>query len=224
MSKKIKVLIIDDHPIIADSYENILKDMEDGDLKLFIEKRRNIEEAYQSIEISKAQNSPYHFIFLDISLPVAETLGIFSGDELGVKIREISPESKIVVMTMHNENHRLYNILRTINPEAFLIKSDVSPEDLKIAFKDLLDDRIHYSQTIRLLLRKQIVQDVALDNNDRSILYHLSKGVRTKELEDIVPLSLAAIEKRKKNMREVFGLDKGGDLALIEKARQLGFL
>lgn len=63
-----------------------------------------------------------------------------------------------------------------------------------------------------------------LDNIDRSILYHISKGVKTKNLVSIVNLSLPAIEKRKRNIKEAIGVNQGGDLVLVEKAREIGFL
>ncbi len=55
-------------------------------------------------------------------------------------------------------------------------------------------------------------------------MFHISKGVQTKDLSGIVNLSLAAIEKRKRNIKGMIGVGQGGDLVLIEKARELGFL
>ena len=46
----------------------------------------------------------------------------------------------------------------------------------------------------------------------------------TKELVETVPLSLVAIEKRKKMMKEDFEVENGGDLALINAARKMGFI
>ena len=60
--------------------------------------------------------------------------------------------------------------------------------------------------------------------NDRKILYYLSKGTKTKNLVDYIPLSLAAIEKRKRNIRKIFGIEESGDKPILDKAAEYGFL
>jgi hypothetical protein len=56
------------------------------------------------------------------------------------------------------------------------------------------------------------------------MLYELSLGTRMKDLPNIVPLSIAGIEKRKRILKEVFDVEDQGDKALIMKARELGFI
>ena len=125
---------------------------------------------------------------------------------------------------MYSDNLRLINILKNLNPAGFLIKSDVTPDEFLLAFNKVRKGDVHYSQSITRITRKHITSNIVLDENDRSILFHLADGVRTKDLVEIVPLSLAAIEKRKKMMKEIFGVEKGGDLALINSARNMGFI
>lgn len=222
MPPTVKILIVDDHPLIIEGYKSILNNLKD-EYQLLIETTDNCTEAFLKVQKSKDSGN-YDIVFLDISLPPSEEFGIYSGEDLGLEIKKISPESKVIVMTMHNENFRIYNIVKTLNPEAFLIKSDVSTDDLKKAFTEVLNDNYYYSKSVNDLLRKQVISDVKLDQLDRSILYHLSRGVRTKELSDHVPLSLAAIEKRKRYMKEALDAEKGGDLMLIEQAKKYGFL
>jgi len=95
---------------------------------------------------------------------------------------------------------------------------------LNTAFLDVLDGKTSYSHTVTNLLRKQIQCDLILDSNDRKILYLLSKGYKTKDLPREIPLSLAAIEKRKKIMKEAFQVEVKSDLALVNRAKDIGFL
>lgn len=223
MNRPVRILMIDDHPITLEGYKNILITLKDVKSNFKIDTASDCEEAYLKIHKSSDDNNPYDIIFLDISLPASESLKIFSGADLGLKIREISPASKIIILTMYNENFRIYNILKNISPEGLLIKSDVSPQELYIAFSEVLHDKLYYSNTVRLLMRKQFASDIILDEVDRNILYQLSKGVMTKDLTQFIPLSLAAIEKRKRQMKEVLEVD-GGDLLLIDKAKEFGFI
>jgi len=56
------------------------------------------------------------------------------------------------------------------------------------------------------------------------MLYHISKGAKTKDLINIVCLSKSAIEFRKRNLKALFGIDSGNDRKLILKAEQHGFI
>lgn len=223
MKESIKVLMVDDHPMILDGYKNILTNSLGEDKTLLIDLAYNCEDAYEKIEASIAA-SPYNLIYLDVGLPPAEELRIFSGEDLGIRIRKISPKSRIIIMTMYSENMRIYNLMRNIQPEGLLIKTDVNPSEFINSFVDVISGKLHYSQTVNEMLRKHFITDFVLDNVDRSILFHISKGVKTKDLSEIVNLSLPAIEKRKRNIKEAIGVEQGGDLVLIEKARALGFL
>ncbi len=72
-------------------------------------------------------------------------------------------------------------------------------------------------------MRKQFSNDFVLDDVDRNILYHLSKGVMTKDLKQFISLSIAGIEKRKRHLKQIFEID-GGDIMLVDKAKELGFI
>jgi len=224
MSKIIKVLMVDDHPLIVEGYKNIILEMENSEQQIIFESAIDLKEAYDRIEQSLRSSKPFDLAFLDINLPKYKEKNILSGEDLALFIKKVSPHTKIIFLTMHDENYRLYNLVRNVNPEGLLIKSDVGSKDLISTFNNVLDGKISYSDTVLNLMRYQITNDFALDQFDRQILFHLSTGVQTKKLPEFVPLSLPAIEKRKRNLKNYFGLDKEGDLVLIRKAKELGFL
>lgn len=223
MKESIKILMVDDHPMILDGYKNILKNSLGEKKDLIIDLAYNCEDAFNKIESSLA-SSPYNLVYLDVGLPPAKKLKIFSGEDLGVRIREVSSKTKIIVMTMYSENMRIYNLMKNIQPEGLLIKTDVNPLEFLLSFEKVISGKLYYSQTVNEMLRKQFVNDLVLDDIDRSILFHISKGVKTKDLSSIVNLSLPAIEKRKRSIKEVIGVAQEGDIVLIEMAKKLGFL
>lgn len=223
MTKKIKILMIDDHSIIMEGYKNILEEYTDDKTDLMIETAVDCDEAYAKIQNSLGTKI-YEVVFLDIGLPPSIRHSIYSGEDLGIKIRELSPGSKLIVLTSHSENSRIYNIMKNLNPESLLIKSDINKLDFFAAFERVLDGESCYSQTVNELMKRQFRNDILIDHIDRSILFYISKGVKTKDLDSKIPLSIAAIEKRKRNMKLAFGMENGGDLVLIERAKELGFL
>lgn len=224
MKNIIKVLMVDDHPLIVEGYRNILLELDDHENKVVLQTANDLQKAYDKINISLNTGNLFDLIFLDVNLPEYAEQKIYSGEDLALYIRKVSSSSKIIFLTMLNENFRLYNLMKNVGPEGLLVKSDVGSKDLKTAFKDVLSNKVSYSDTVLKLMRKQLTNDFALDQFDRQILFQLSLGVQTKKLPEVIPLSLAAIEKRKRNLKDLFELDKEGDLILIMKAKQFGFL
>ncbi|WP_424494429.1 response regulator [Salinimicrobium sp. GXAS 041] len=223
IQKELKILMIDDHPIIIEGYKKVLLDNRSNDLKLQVDTANTCDEADALIEKS-LKTTTYDLVFLDIGLPPSSNRKLSSGEDLGKKIREVSSETKLIVLTMFVENIRLLSILKSLKPEAFMIKSDVTATEFLFAFDSVLEGQTYSSQTVQDLMRKQILHDFHVDKIDRDILYHLSRGVKTKEIPKLMPVSLAAIEKRKKIMREAFKAEDLRDITLINKARELGFL
>ena len=221
------VLIIDDHPLIIDAFKNGLQcvSAKRKHLKFNIDEATNCDDAFSLIKPrSRARAKKYDIIFLDIKLPPSSDGKILSGEDLGEKIRTYIPKSKIVVVTTYNNNYRLNNILKSIDPEAFMVKNDITPEDLINAIEVLLDEPPYYSRTILKLIRKQISSDLVLDMYDRQILHQLSMGIKTKDLSTIIPLSKPGIERRKRRLKKIFDADTHDDSDLIKAARKKGFI
>ncbi|AXG71319.1 oxygen regulatory protein NreC [Kordia sp. SMS9] len=223
MNKDIKVLIVDDHPMIIEGYKNALLGINSSEMTLRIDTSDTCDGAYEKIK-NASTGTPYDVVFLDIKLPPSSDGKIISGEDLGIKVKELLPDTKVVILTMFNNNFRIHNILKNINPDGFLVKSDVTSDELMRAFQVVLTDPPYYSHTVTKLLRTRIINEVVLDDIDRNILFHLSKGIKTKNLTEYIPLSLAAIEKRKRHLKEVFDVEKKGDESLLEQARNTGFL
>ena len=223
MTKSLKILMVDDHALILEGYKSKLIDWsEREDTALLIDTAQDCDEALERIKNLGANG--YHIAFLDISLPASKDLNVLSGEDLGKELRKVSPQTSLMVLTMHSDTIRLMSILKNLNPDGFLIKSDVTPQGFLKAFAKVLEGKVHYSQTIIEILRKRLTSDIILDDLDRNILFFLAEGVRTKDLVKKVPASLASIEKRKRMMKEIFEVEREGDLALINKAKKLGFL
>ncbi len=226
MLNKYNVLLIDDHPLIMEAYQSalfFLSSMND-DIEFEISSANNCELAFEKIKSASHKKNGLDIIFLDMSLPPSVENNIFSGEDLGLLIRELLPKTKIIVITAFSDNLRIQNILKNINPEGFLIKNDLTPKELVNAIQIILTNKSYYSETVTQLLRKQIISNIALDKIDRQLLYELSLGTRMKELSSLLPLSLAGIEKRKQRLMELFEIESRADRDLVISAREKGFI
>ena len=68
------------------------------------------------------------------------------------------------------------------------------------------------------------MNNYSFDNIDRKILYELSIGTRMKDLPDIIPLSIAGIEKRKRHLKQIFNINSPNDKELLKIAKEKGFV
>ena len=222
--KKIETLIIEDHPLIADSYKNGLNKVGklNDDIDFNITFSNTIDKALNLI--NKPDENKFDLIFLDIRLPRSEDGKVLSGEDLGLIIRKQLPEAKIIVTTTYNDNFRINNILKSIDPEGFLIKNDTTPKDLIEAITTVLEDSPYYSKTVLKLLRKHISNDFFLDQIDRKLLYELSIGTKMIDLPNEIPLSIGGIERRKRMLKEIFEVSGKDDKELVREAREKGFI
>lgn len=223
MKKKLKVLMIDDHPMIIEGYKNTLLGENQKEYQIKIDIASNCDDAYESI-LKSSKTTPYDMLFIDIKLPPSADGTITSGEDLAKHAKNLLPKAKVIILTMHREDHRIHNILKNINPSGFLIKSDLTSSELLLAFNNIVSGTPYYSATVNNHFRKMMTNNFSLDEKNLKILYHLSRGVKTKNLPNYVSLSLSAIEKRKNQIKEMFSIAKADDQKLLEEARKRGFV
>lgn len=227
MKKKYNVLIVEDHPFIIDIYKNVLSQINKQDslykYDLCITEAVNSDDALDKINKSVKIDS-YDLIFLDIRIPPSKNGKILSGEDLGEIVKSLLPTAKILIITSLDETFRLNNILNKLNPDGFLIKSDVSFSEITMALKSILDNNPYYSKTILKLIRRQISSGLVIDKIDRQLLFQLSLGTKMKDLPNILPMSMAGIERRKRALKNIFSIPNEEDKVLIEMAKENGFL
>jgi len=224
--KKYPVLIIDDHPLIVEAYKTALKyyTAQQSAINFTIQIAENCDSALQLINGYKRKGKEPGLVFLDMKLPPSKDHKALSREDLGLKINKLFPKTKIIVATTLNDNYRVDSILRSINPDGFLIKNDITPKELIQTIHTVLTDPPYYSHTVLKLLRTQIENNFFIDAIDRRILYELSTGTRMKELPNILPLSIAGIEKRKRQLKKIFDVSSLEDKQLIIVAKEKGFI
>ena len=223
MMQDIHILMVDDHPIIIEGYQNTLMATKKDHQNLIIDTANTCDAANLLMQKS-ANGQPYDVCFFDISLPPSADGAITSGEDLAKICRDTLPEAKVIILTMFNESYRIHNIVKNINPDGFLIKSDLTSSELAEAFHHILVDPPYYSSTVSNFLNKAVVHEIYVDEINRKILYLLSNGIKTRSLPEHINLSMSAIEKRKKQLKLLFSIDNGKDEALINEARKKGFL
>jgi DNA-binding NarL/FixJ family response regulator len=221
MKSPIQILIVDDHPFIIEAYKNAINKYGQKGFDFVVTQANNCKSGYENIMDSAKK---FDIAFFDISMPEYAEKGIYSGEDLAMLMKTEMPECKVILLTMHTELLKINNIIKNINPSGLIIKNDLTFDELLFAFDKIINDESYYSQTVIKLVGQAQYNNIELDVFDKQILFHLSKGVKTKDLPTYIPLSLSAIEKRKLNIREILEVAGGTDVDLIREAKNKGVI
>jgi len=222
--KMYKALIIEESSIIRNFYKNALAKLSIVHKMNFSEMKEasNCDGAYTMIQKYGERSDTPDIVFLGIKLTPSVSKKMLSGEDIAMQIRACMPHSKIIVSTAFDNYYRIYNILKNINPASLLIKNDLTSEELITAVYKVLTQPPYYSNPILKLVKKEATRSIVVDALDRRLLYELSIYTQTKDLPNMLHLSLAAIEKRKRRLKEIFEVKSTHDLIL--KAREDGFI
>ncbi len=93
MKKNLKILIVDDHPMIVEAYKNIILSDESEKYDYIIEGANNCDTAIDKIKIA-SNTIPYDILYLDVKLPPSCNGEIISGEDLAIFAKEILPRSE----------------------------------------------------------------------------------------------------------------------------------
>ncbi len=218
----VKILMVDDHQLMIEGYKAMLA-LNKEQHTVEVTTANTCEEAYTII--SDAKNANYFdLVFLDYSIPSYPEKKILNGEDLGVLIRKQMPNTKIIMLTAHFDAIRLYNVVKKINPNGLLIKSDFKPPQLLEAFETVLRGDLYMTSTAKEKLREPLFTQGLLDSEDRKIIELLAEGLQIKSIADKMNVSEDKIKKRKSKIKDLLGIEKGSDEDILRECRALGLL
>ena len=223
MDNLIRILAVDDHEMIVLGYKYTLEGTDFDDFKVVVNTAPSYLKGKAEIE-SSAKRIPYDIILLDISMFPENAKEERSGQDLGLLAKEISPSSKIVFLSSFIDSYRNKNILKTVNPDGYMVKSEVDERTLQDMVKTVLFKPPYYTAAALQAIRRKMANEDQIDERDKKILYQLSIGTKTKDISSIVAAASTTVENRKRHLKVIFGVENGNDFALIEEARKRGFI
>ncbi|MBP6755420.1 MAG: response regulator transcription factor [Bacteroidia bacterium] len=216
-------LIVDDHPLIVDSYVALLSTIESNE-KTNFHLAYNCEQAYNTIVKLKASKTQLDVAFIDVSLPKYEEMDLRSGDDIGILVQHHFPNCSIIIISMHNEPVWVNRIIKILNPQGFISKNDINYKSFPLIMEAITKKDTYYSKTIIDAQKEFIIKNINWDKHDSKILQLIAAGIKTKDLPRYITLSLSTIEKRKANLKKQLIFQGGSDADLIERIKKMGLL
>lgn len=229
MNQNVTILLVEDHPIITEAYQQGIHLFQENNAELSFEilKAFDCDDALQILKECKKTKKSIDLIFLDIKIPASKkNPQIRSGEEIGKNFRKVMPAAKIIISTMITGNFLIYNIIKSLKPDGFLIKTDITHEEIIDAIQMvLLNGEKYYSKTVTETLLYKAVHDYKIEDLDRHILQELSVGTKTYDIHKFIPLSSSSVNRRKHKIKRMLGLgEHATDRELILKAKELGII
>jgi len=188
---KIKIMLVDDHQMFIDGVKSLLRNEKRFD---FVAEANSGEAA---LEILK--NITPHILISDISMPG------MSGNELINKVKELNPEIRILVISMHNEADIISDIMM-LEAEGYILKN-TGKKELSTALQKIADGGTHYSEEVLLSLMHKIKKDKKHDSHiqklserEIEIIELICKEFSNEEMAEKLFLSKRTIETHRRNI------------------------
>lgn len=211
-----RILLVDDHPMTAEGYQYAING-------IHWKSKPRFTIAYNcSTAIKAMQKNIFNLAIIDYGLPGDNGYSIENGADLGVFIRKQMPGCRIIIITAHTEIIIIYDIYKRLKPDALAIKSDITPANLSGIVTRVLEGGQYQSPMVKQCMEEIWKKEQMIEDNNRQILFYMSKGYRIKELEPLVSLSSSAIQKRVLLMKKIFNVNDEGSLVL--EAKKQGFI
>ncbi len=204
--KKIKLLLVDDHPIVLDGIKSHLCAQPDFEV---VGDAANGQEA-----LRKAKLTLPDVILMDISMPH------MNGLEAMTNLRRQVPNAKILVLTMHDSREYIAQVVRS-GARGYLLK-DSAPAELVGAIKAVHGGEVYFSPSVSKVLIEEMAdgrkpsgpEQQHLTDREREVLSLIAEGLLNKQIADRLGIGVRTIEThrerimRKLDIHTVAGLTK----------------
>jgi DNA-binding NarL/FixJ family response regulator len=207
MNTPVKLLLVDDHPLVRDGVRVRLEAVphfrvvgEAGDAEAALEAARTL--------------SP------DLALMDIGMRGM-NGIALTEKFAEQFPEVAVLVLSMHDNLEVVRQVMRA-GARGSVLK-DAPASELVEAIDAVLAGRAFYSAQLAMRMAEQAITPTpveALTPRERDILDGIAKGYANKRIADELGLSVRTVESHRLNLKRKLGIE--GQAELVKYAVELG--
>ncbi|QKG79958.1 response regulator [Tenuifilum thalassicum] len=206
MNGIVKILIADDHPIVRKGLSNLIKEnLTDIDIL-------QAENHAETIKIALEQKPTV--VLLDVAMPKGNAI------ETIEQIKGFDANIKILVVTMHNDNHFAMRMVKS-GADGYITK-DTPPVEMIGAVKRLLSGKRYITPELVEMLTdiaqgKQVSNTILniLSNREYEVFLLIAKGKTVSEIAQMLNLSVKTISTHRSRIIEKTGLKNNSQIMLF---------
>ncbi|MEM6589854.1 MAG: response regulator transcription factor [Pseudomonadota bacterium] len=191
-----RVVIVDDHPMVAEGIQSILESFEDVEVIATLSDGQQI--------IDQAEDLDPDVILLDLNMP---GIGGLSTTEI---ILERRPDTRILILSMHDSPEYISSAL-THGAVGYVLK-DVPTEEIKQAIDAVMEGQTYLSSGVAERLSPSGGARDQLTNREQTILLQLARGLSNKEVATVLDISVRTVETHRKNIKKKLGISSTAGL------------
>lgn len=192
-----RVLIVDDHPMVAEGIQSILETYEDIQVVGCLSNGREV--------IDKVCDLSPDVILLDLNMP--EVNGLAATEIL----LEKNPEIKILILSMHDTPEYISTAL-SAGAKGYILK-DVPTEEIKIAIDTVMQGEQYLCTGATAAIEPKTADGrTPLTSREQTILLELAQGRSNKDVAQSLDISVRTVETHRKNIKRKLGISSTAGL------------
>jgi len=185
-TKKTNILLVDDHAIVIDGIEALLKTVPGLNITA------KASGGNQALHVLEQQ--PIDLMITDYSMDDMD------GITLVPKAKKLKPELKIIMLSMHDEPPLVQDVLRA-GVDGYILKKHTHHE-LLLAIGTIIEGGQFWSSEVNKMLLRGLMPESNAQITDREmeILKLLTKELTSKEIAEQLFISERTVETHRKNL------------------------
>ncbi|MBM3783313.1 MAG: response regulator transcription factor [Acidobacteria bacterium] len=201
MSKKIRILLADDHAVVRQGFRMILGAQPDMEI---VGEAGNGREA-----VSQCEALQPDVVVMDVAMPE------LNGIEATRRIAESSPQTRVLALSMHKDSVYVREILRA-GARGYLPKESIDV-DLLAAVRAIARGEGYLSPAVSDSVltdyRKHVTDPLdLLSSREREVLQLIAEGKTNKEIAAVLNLSVYTVDAHRGRIMEKLNLHSTGEL------------
>lgn len=197
---KTRVLIVDDHVVMAEGLSLLLSREPD------MEVVGQIQDGLTAV--TKAAELIPDVVIMDISLPE------LSGIEATKKILSEHPQIKVLALSNYDDWKHVSEMMEA--GALGYLRKDIAYKELVSAIKSILEGKIYLSSPVAGVMVKQHLSSVSIKDpltpREREVLKLIADGKSTKEIAFQLEINIKTVETHRKNIMEKLNLHSTAEL------------
>lgn len=182
--RKIKILIADDHAIVAAGVQEILK------TNPFFEILQPAENGKQVLE--KLKNTSADLILMDINMPE------MNGIDCTRQVKRLYPGIKVIILTMYNRKQFIRELIE-IGADGCILKNNTGKE-LLTAIDRVLAGNSYFDHVNEFVDHSVELRQYKLSEREIEIIIYITEGLASSEIANRLFVSEHTIKTHRKNI------------------------